>query len=66
MFDSIIISAATKKISSRLLKNLKNKGKVIFPKQNPSGQQKLLLLKKLNNTGYLTKELFAVKFVPLL
>ena len=66
LFDSIIISAATKKISSRLLKNLKNKGKVIFPKQYPSGQQKLLLLKKLNNTGYLTKELFAVKFVPLL
>jgi len=66
LFNSIIISAATKKISSRLLKNLKNKGKVIFPKQYPSGQQKLLLLKKLNNTGYLTKELFAVKFVPLL
>ncbi len=66
LFDTIIISAATKKIPSRLLKNLKIKGKVIFPKQYSSGQQKLLLLKKLNNTGYLTKELFAVKFVPLL
>jgi protein-L-isoaspartate(D-aspartate) O-methyltransferase len=66
LFDTIIISAATKKIPSRLLKNLKIKGKVIFPKQYSSGQQKLLLLKKLNNTSYLTKELFAVKFVPLL
>ena len=66
LFDSIIISAATKKISSKLLKTLKTKGKIIFPKEYSSGQQKLLLLKKLNERNYSTQELFNVSFVPLL
>jgi len=66
LFDSIIISAATKKISSKLLKTLKTKGKIIFPKKYTSGQQKLLLLKKINLFDYSTQELFDVSFVPLL
>jgi len=36
-----------------------------MPKKNPSGNQKLLLVKK-NNESYLEKELLDVKFVPLL
>ena len=66
LFDSIIISAATKKISSKLLKTLKTKGKIIFPKEYFPRQQKLLLLKKLNERNYSTQELFDVSFVPLL
>jgi len=66
LFDSIIISAATKKISSKLLKTLKTKGKIIFPKEYFPRQQKLLLLKKLNELNYSTQELFDVSFVPLL
>ena len=66
LFDSIIISAASKKVSSKLLKTLKTKGKIIFPKKYSSGQQKLLLLKKLNERNYSTQELFDVSFVPLL
>jgi len=66
LFDSIIISAASKKVSSKLLKTLKTKGKIIFPKEYSSGQQQLLLLKKLNERNYSTQELFDVSFVPLL
>ena len=66
LFDSIIISAASKKVPLQLLKNLKTKGKIIFPKEYFPGQQKLLLLKKLNDFNYSTKELFDVSFVPLL
>ena len=66
LFDSIIISAASKKVSPKLLKTLKTKGKIIFPKKYSSGQQKLLLLKKLNERNYFTQELFDVSFVPLL
>ena len=66
LFDSIIISAALKKVPSKLLKTLKTKGKVIFPKEYASKQQKLILLKKLNESNYSKQELFSVRFVPLL
>jgi protein-L-isoaspartate(D-aspartate) O-methyltransferase len=66
LFDSIIISAASKEVPPKLLKTLKTKGKIIFPKKYSSGQQKLLLLKKLNERNYSTQKLFDVKFVPLL
>ena len=66
LFDSIIISAASKKISSKLLKTLKTKGKIIFPKEYPSKEQKLLLLKKLNESNCSIQKLFDVRFVPLL
>ena len=66
LFDSIIISAASKKVPLKLLKTLKTKGKIIFPKEYFPKQQKLLLLKKLNEHNYSTQELFDVRFVPLL
>ena len=66
LFDSIIISAASKKVPLQLLKTLKTKGKIIFPKEYFPRQQKLLLLKKLNEFNYSTQELFDVSFVPLL
>jgi protein-L-isoaspartate(D-aspartate) O-methyltransferase len=66
LFDSIVISAASKKVPPKLLKTLKTKGKIIFPKEYFPRQQKLLLLKKLNEFNYSTQELFDVSFVPLL
>ena len=66
LFDSIIISAASKEVPPKLFKTLKTNGKIIFPKKYTSGQQKLLLLKKINEFNYSTKELFDVSFVPLL
>ena len=65
LFDAIIISAASEIIPAKLLENLKNHGCLVMPKKEPSGNQKLLLVKK-NNGTYLEKELLDVKFVPLL
>ena len=65
LFDAIIISAASEIIPAKLLENLKNQGSLVMPKKKPSGNQKLLLVKK-NNDTYLEKELLDVKFVPLL
>ena len=65
LFDSIIISAASEIIPVKLLENLKNQGCLIMPKKKPSGNQKLLLVKKKNKT-YLEKELLDVKFVPFI
>ena len=66
LFDSIIISAASKEVPLKLLKILKTKGKIIFPKEYSPSKQKLLLLKKLNEFNHSTQELFDVSFVPLL
>ena len=66
LFDAIIISAASEKIPSKILKNLKNYGKLIIPKKYPSGNQKLILVKKKGENNFEKEELFDVKFVPLL
>ena len=47
------------------IESLKNNGCLIMPKKNPSGDQRLILVKK-NNETYLEKELLSVRFVPLL
>ena len=65
LFDAIIVSAASEIIPDKLLKNLKNNGCLIMPKKKSLDIQKLLLIKK-NNETYLEKELCSVKFVPLL
>jgi len=65
LFDAIIISAASEILPVKLLENLKNQGRLIFPKKKSSENQKLLLVKK-NNGTYIEKELLDVKFVPLL
>ena len=65
-FDAIIISAASKKIPLPLLQNLKINGKLIYPKKYSSQNQKLILVKKNGENNFEKKELFDVKFVPLL
>ena len=65
LFDAIIISAASEIIPTKLLENLKNHGRLIIPKKNPSGDQRLILVKK-NNETYSEKKLLSVRFVPLL
>ena len=65
LFDAVIISAASEIIPAKLLENLKNQGSLVMPKKKPSGNQKLLLVKK-NNETYLEKELLDVKFVPFI
>ena len=65
-FDAVIISAASKEIPLRLLENLKINGKLIYPKKYPLDNQKLILIKKKDESNFDEKKLFEVKFVPLL
>ena len=65
-FDAIIVSAASEEIPSKLLQNLKNKGKLIFPKKYSFENQKLILIKKNSENNIEKRELFDVRFVPLL
>ena len=66
LFDAVIVSAASEKIPLKLLQNLKNHGKLIIPIKYSSGSQKLKLIKKTSESSFDQKELFDVKFVPLL
>ena len=66
LFDAIIISAASKNFPLKLLNNLKIHGNLIIPKEYLSGNQKLILIKKTAKNSFEQKELFDVKFVPLL
>ena len=66
LFDAIIVSAASEKIPLKLLQNLKDNGKLIIPIKYSSGNQKLKLIKKNSESSFDQKELFDVKFVPLL
>ena len=66
LFDSIIISATSETIPFKLLQSLKNFGNLIIPKKYPSGNQKLILVKKTSENSFDQKELFDVRFVPLL
>ena len=66
LFDAIIISAASEEIPSKIIKNLKNYGNLIIPKKYPFDNQKLILIKKTSKNSFDQKELFDVKFVPLL
>ena len=65
LFNAIIICAASETVPTKLLESLKNQGHLIIPKKDSSENQRLLLIKK-NNEHYTKKELFGVKFVPLL
>ena len=66
LFDAIIVSAASKKIPPKLLNNLKIHGNLIIPKKYPLENQKLILIKKIGKNSFDQKELFDVRFVPLL
>ena len=66
LFDAIIVSAASKKIPPKLLTNLKIHGNLIIPKKYPLENQKLILIKKTGKNSFDQKELFDVRFVPLL
>ena len=65
-FDAIIVSASSEEASFKLLGSLKKNGKLIYPKKYPFDNQKLVLIKKIGENDYEKKELFDVKFVPLL
>jgi protein-L-isoaspartate O-methyltransferase len=49
-----------------MLENLKDKGRLIFPKKYPFGKQKLLLLKKISNSKFTSQKLFELSLCHLL
>ena len=61
LFDAIIVSAASKRIPFKLLKNLKNYGKLIMPIKYPSGNEKLILVKKTNQNSFVQKVSYNIK-----
>ena len=65
-FDAIIVSATTEEIPPELFQNLKKNGKLIFPKKYSLEDQKLILIEKKGENNFEKKELFDVKFVPIL
>ena len=66
LFDAIIVSAVSEEIPPKFLQNLKNNGKLIIPKKYHLENQKLILIEKNSENNFKKKELFDVKFVPLL
>tara|TARA_B100000029_G_C17458989_1_gene917778 strand:- start:43 stop:723 length:681 start_codon:yes stop_codon:yes gene_type:complete len=66
LFDSIIVSAAAEKVPYKLLNSLNKDGNLIIPIKYPYDNQKLVLFKKISENNFDQKELFDVKFVPLL
>lgn len=63
-FDSIIITAAAKKIPNPLIKQLKESGKIVMPIGRPGGTQELIVgVKKGDKLE--TTAVTAVRFVPM-
>ena len=63
-FDCIMITAAIDHIPPPLLKQLKNKGKLILPLGNPFSYQNLVLVTKQGDS-YTVKQITGVLFVPM-
>jgi protein-L-isoaspartate(D-aspartate) O-methyltransferase len=65
-FDAIVVTAAADSIPPALIEQLAPDGRLVMPVGSPDGYQELVLVKK-DRTGRLTtRELFPVRFVPLL
>lgn len=63
-FDAIVVSAACASFPQTLLSQLKEGGRMVFPLQNPSLSQDLVLVEKRRGKP-LEKVLLPVAFVPL-
>ncbi|MDY6792992.1 MAG: protein-L-isoaspartate(D-aspartate) O-methyltransferase [Thermodesulfobacteriota bacterium] len=63
-FDCIMITAAVDHIPPPLLKQLKNRGKLILPLGNPFSYQNLVLITKHGN-DFKVKQITGVLFVPM-
>jgi protein-L-isoaspartate(D-aspartate) O-methyltransferase len=64
-FDRILVTAAAKTLPTPLIDQLAPDGRLVAPVGEP-GDQKLVLLTKLENGQVREKNLFPVQFVPLI
>lgn len=65
-FDAIIVTAAAKKLSPILLKQLKVGGRIIIPLEDTHDNQTLVRITKTDvDNHYVSENLFDVRFVPM-
>ncbi len=64
-FDGIIVTAAASSIPSPLVEQLKPGGRMLIPIGRPRASQQLLLVQKDAEGRMTTRQLMAVRFVPL-
>jgi len=66
-FDGIIVTAAPERIPSALIHQLARGGRLVAPIGSlPLDNQRLVVLKKDQEGGVVQRDLFAVRFVPLI
>lgn len=65
-YDAILVSAAAPYVPEKIVKDLKNKGRLIIPIGKRGGVQQLKLITKDYRGKVKTKNLEYVRFVPLL
>jgi protein-L-isoaspartate(D-aspartate) O-methyltransferase len=64
-FDAIVVTAAAGHIPPPLVAQLKPGGKMIIPVGSPYVTQQLVLIDKLADGRVTTRQMLAVRFVPL-
>src|SRR4051812_18855670 len=65
-FDKVVVTALAKKIPPLLLEQLKVGGKMVLPLELATGEQYLVLVKKLGEDKVEQQRLIQVRFVTLL
>ncbi len=64
-FDAIVVTAASSHVPPPLIQQLRPGGRMIIPVGGRFATQQLLLLEKTNDDEVITRQIAAVRFVPL-
>ncbi len=64
-FDAIVVTAAASHVPPPLIQQLRPGGRMIIPVGGRFATQQLLLLEKTNDEEVITRQIAAVRFVPL-
>ena len=64
-FDAIVVTAAASHVPPPLVRQLRRGGRMIIPVGGRFMTQQLLLLEKIDNDEVITRQIAAVRFVPL-
>jgi len=65
-FDAILVTAASPRIPSRLIEQLANRGRLVVPIEKASEAGERLLVFEKKDNSIISRDLGAVRFVPLL
>jgi protein-L-isoaspartate(D-aspartate) O-methyltransferase len=64
-FDRILVSAAARSVPELLLPQLKVGGRLVMPVGSVDSEQKIVLIERIDKTGFNTKDYPGFMFVPL-